>query len=377
MNILIACDKFKGSLTAAECCEIIACAIEEIYPGQQIIQIPMADGGDGSLGLFTRSKNGTVDTIQVHDPLMNKQTAEISISEDRHQCFIEMASASGLMLIPESERNALLANSIGTGELFMHAWARSVSEIIIGVGGSASTDGGTGFAYALGYRFLDRSGKELMPSGKNLRLIRSIRPPDYLKRKVFPQVIAACDVSNPLFGPDGAAYCFARQKGALEDDLLILDEGLRQLAYVTTSFTGCDFSTKPGAGAGGGTGFGLMAFAGAEYTPGFDWISKIIGLEKLITGCDLIITGEGRIDEQTVFGKTVSGVCRLAARQGIPVVAYSGEVKNKGLIMNQLNLRSIFSLTETGTEQEVALKQAKELLSKRVRETIGEFIVAG
>jgi glycerate kinase len=279
------------------------------------------------------------------------------------------------MLILVKDRNALLANSFGTGELFMQALSKSMDEIIIGVGGSASTDGGTGFAQALGYRFLNQYGKELAPTGQNMRLIRSIEPPDSIRHKSYPRVIAACDVSNPLFGPTGAALCYAHQKGAGDDDLRVLDEGLRQLAEVTTKFTGHDFSINPGAGAGGGIGFGLMAFAGAVYEPGFDWIAQSTGLEKIIPGCDLVITGEGRIDEQTVFGKTVSGVCRLAGRHGIPVVAYTGEVVNKEFLRQKLNLRSIFSLTDTGITREEAIHGSKELLYQRVRETIGEFIV--
>ncbi|MFN8208214.1 MAG: glycerate kinase [Bacteroidales bacterium] len=375
MHILIACDKFKGSLSATECCEIISRAIEDRFPGNSLHQTSLADGGEGSLDLFIRHKHGTLKSVKVHDSLMHEVEASFGLSKDKNQCFIEMASASGLMLIPEKERNALLANTIGTGELFMHAWSESVKEIIIGVGGSASTDGGTGFAHALGYRFLDGRGRELFPSGKNLRLIQSIQSPAHIRGKAFPRVIAACDVSNPLCGSEGAAHCYARQKGASEEDIILLDEGLKHLAEVTKKLKGKDFSLVPAAGAGGGTGFSLMAFAGAVIMQGFDWISQLTGLEELIRGCDLIITGEGRIDQQTAHGKTVSGVCKLAARHNIPVIAFAGEVINKQKIMESLRLRSVFSLTETGIPREEAIRDAGNLLYQRVSETIGEWIL--
>lgn len=324
MRILIAPDKFKGSLDAVEVGEIISEGLTEGGFRGEIIQFPMADGGEGTVDILVRHSGGHFRSVAVNDPLFRKITARYGTDKDGRKAYIEMSAASGLSLLQEKERNPLFTTTFGTGELMVHGFESGCEEIVVCLGGSATNDGGTGMASALGYRFYDKSGNLVNPIGKNL-----IKIQDYDDLAVHDLVLESrvrvlCDVTAPLYGKEGAAFVYGPQKGASPVDVKILDHGLQKLARLVEQKTGKDYSMIPGAGAAGGLGFGLMAFCRALLLPGFDMVARLTGFGEQLKNCDYVITGEGRYDEQTLQGKTVEGVRQMAVREGKPVIVVAG-----------------------------------------------------
>ena len=323
MKILVAPDKFKGSIDALMLCHAIERSLAGIFPESEIVLRPLADGGDGFaslMGYYFPVETRTVETL---DPLGRSIHASYSLTKDRETAFVEMSVASGLALLQPRERNPERTDTRGTGILIRDAIQQGARHVVLGIGGSATNDGGMGMAQALGYRLLDDAGRELLPSGTFLGALRRILPPedDFLSNVRFT---VACDVNNPLHGPDGAACVFGPQKGADPAMVVRLDDGLINLDEVFRSAFGRSFAALPGAGAAGGLGAGAMAFLGAEMRPGFQLMADLIGLEAEIAAADLVITGEGRLDSQSFQGKVAGEVLDLAERYGKPVYGLCG-----------------------------------------------------
>lgn len=327
MNILVAPDKFRGSLEAAEVCDAIENGVRKAYPDAKITAIPLADGGEGTSKILTRQANGTDVTITVMDPLNRQVKATYGISEDHQVAFIEMAAASGLGLLSTEERNPLLTSTFGTGQLIVDALDRGVKKIILGIGGSATTDGGIGMAEALGYSFKDSEGHTLLPNGQSLEKIVSIDKHNADPRLALISVIVACDVTNPLFGKEGAAFVYGPQKGADPEMVVRLDAGLENLAQVATRAFGRDVSLVPGAGAAGGLGAGCMWFLNAVLKDGISIVMEQCNIAALVSNADLVITGEGKVDEQTLAGKVVKGLAGLCKSHHVPLAVVCGTLQ--------------------------------------------------
>lgn len=327
MNILVAPDKFRGSLEAAEVCDAIENGVRKAYPDAKITAIPLADGGEGTSKILTRQANGTDVTITVMDPLNRQVKATYGISEDHQVAFIEMAAASGLGLLSIEERNPLLTSTFGTGQLIVDALDRGVKKIILGIGGSATTDGGIGMAEALGYSFKDSEGHTLLPNGQSLEKIASIDKHNADPRLALISVIVACDVTNPLFGKEGAAFVYGPQKGADPEMVVRLDAGLENLTQTATRAFGRDVSLVPGAGAAGGLGAGCMWFLNAVLKDGISIVMEQCNIAALVSNADLVITGEGKVDEQTLAGKVVKGLAGLCKSHHVPLAVVCGTLQ--------------------------------------------------
>jgi glycerate kinase len=327
MKIILCPDKFRGSLSAIEAANAMNLAIKSIDPNVETVLLPMADGGEGTLELLNFYANGSSTTVKVNDPLGREIDAAIGFSLDNSTAIIEMATASGLKLLQESERNPLKTNTYGTGQLIRFAIEKGVKNIIIGIGGSATNDAGMGMACALGVVFFDEKGEKLTPSGENLIRIARID----LSKSVDVSGIniqVACDVTNPLFGINGAAFVYAPQKGATQAQVEILDKGLQHFAKVINqTWPQQNHHFSPGAGAAGGLGYGLLVFLHAQLTQGVELLMQKSNFEKHLINADFVFTGEGKIDQQTLHGKLVSGICQKANDKQILVIAFCGTLE--------------------------------------------------
>ncbi|ACT96230.1 glycerate kinase [Dyadobacter fermentans] len=327
MNILVAPDKFRGSLEAAEVCNAIENGVRKAFPNAKVTSIPLADGGEGTSKILTQQANGSEVTVTALDPLNRPLKATYGISADHHVAFIEMAAASGLGLLKTEERNPLLTSTFGTGQLIVDALDKGVKTIILGIGGSATTDGGIGMAEALGFAFKDKDGHTLLPNGQSLGKIASIDVHNADPRLALVSVVVACDVTNPLFGKDGAAFVYGPQKGADPKMVVELDHGLQNLAQVATRVFGRDVSLVPGAGAAGGLGAGCMWFLNATLKDGISIVMEQCNVASLVEHADLVITGEGKVDEQTLAGKVVKGLAGLCRSHHVPLAVVCGTLQ--------------------------------------------------
>lgn len=324
MRILIAPDKFKGSLTAVQAAEAIESGWREAMPGAVIDRACLADGGEGTVDVFFSWDGSQMQRADVCDALGRPLCAEYVWIPGERLAVIEMSAASGLAMIPERERDILRSTTFGTGQLILDAMALGPSTIAVGLGGSATNDGGAGLASALGWRFLDRLGREIEPAPHNLSDIVGIVSP---ATRFQGKVLALSDVKNPLLGPRGCSRVYGPQKGATDEEIGILDSHLEHFADVCEKKFGRSHRDTPGAGAAGGTGFGLLTFCGAEIVSGFDWIAERLGLEARVAACDLVITGEGSIDAQTLEGKGPGALAALAKKHGKPCIAFAGRAE--------------------------------------------------
>jgi glycerate kinase len=369
MTILIAPDKFKGSLSAHEVCDIISDEFRAAGDSLNIVALPLADGGEGTCELLTTFSGGTMIKVPVRDPLARTINSEFGISSDGCIAFLEMATASGLQLLKKEERNPLLTTTLGTGDLIRHALDRGVEQIIMGVGGSATNDGGMGMAESLGVVFYDVSGNKLAGNGENLSRIHSLDSSGVHPRLADVNFTIFCDVDNPLHGPNGAAYIFSPQKGADKAMVLELDRGLKHYQEILekTSSIRVNF---PGAGAGGGLPASLKAFAFINIRRGMDFIAEFTNLEEQIKSADFIITGEGKVDNQTLSGKVVKGVADLARkhRKRLAIVAGKNELEPRRL--SELGAMAVVTLVTEGIDEQEAIKRASQLLKTRVKEQI-------
>lgn len=372
LKYLIAPDKFKGSFDAAKASEIIKEAILKVDKEAQIKQLPLADGGEGTLLALSKIFNARVEEVEVCDPLFRKRKSQIGFFENR--AIIEMAECSGLLLLDENERNPLFTTTYGVGELIKYAISKDVEEIIIGIGGSATNDAGVGMLCALGMKFLDENGNELKPIGKNLINIKKIDDSEFLKDVYKVRFTVLCDVTNPLYGPNGAAYIFAPQKGANEKEVSMLDDGLKSFAKVAKEYLGKDLSQSSGAGAAGGLGFALLAFLNAQYVSGIDFVLKSSNAEEHVKWADIIITGEGRFDRQSLSGKSTIGIARLGAKFGKMVIVISGSIDCPFEEYTKEGITSIFSIVDMASSLERCLKEAPRLLSETTESVINLII---
>lgn len=374
MKILLVPDKFKGSLDAASVCLAMERSLREADVHIEINSIPMADGGEGTSHMLTNFSNGRIIKLPVLDPFFRTIEGFYGLSGDGKTAFIEMAVASGLQLLTREERNALLGTTYGTGEMIVDALNKGVDSIILGVGGSGTNDGGIGMGQALGASFLDSGGNALKPIGQNLESIRFIDT-DHLHPRVREvSVTAICDVSNPFYGTNGAAHVFGPQKGATPADIKFLDTGLRNFAKVVQDQVGIDLNF-PGAGAGGGLGGGAKLFFNIEFRSGIEFIINFIGLEDLVRNSELVITGEGKMDEQTLSGKVVKGVADLSRRYNKPLIVIVGKNELPEEVTASLGIRKVVTLMDSETTEKESLDSAFELIEKRVKEQIIPFFL--
>jgi len=353
----IAPDSFKGSLTAREAADCIERGLKSVLSNISVRKIPMADGGEGTVYAIVEATGGRLVWKTVRGPRRQRVRAAYGITGDGRRAIIEMAAASGLALLKPRERNPMVTTTFGTGELIRDALERNVTRILVGIGGSATNDGGVGMARALGIRFLDNAGRPLPEGGGTLRKLAKIDMSGLHPRAAEVVFEVACDVDNPLVGPRGAAQVFGPQKGATPAMVRELDAGLRRLASVTRRDLGVDIADTPGSGAAGGLGGGLMAFLRAKPRSGVDIVSESVDLAHKLKGCHLVITGEGRMDGQTVFGKTPVGVARVARKLGIPVIAIPGSVGRDVGSVHGIGIEAYVSaLQETIPEEDLAAR---------------------
>jgi len=352
MRFVLAPDKFKGSLTGFEFCNAVEEGIRMVFPHAEVHKKPLADGGDGTLGVVKEYLNASQEKTVVHDPLFHEIEAQYLFSEVKKVAFIEMSEASGHRLLQPRELNCMETTSLGTGELIVDALKKGAKEILLGIGGSATNDGGMGVAQAIGYVFLDKKGQPLRPIGKNLIKVSKILPPkkSMLKGVTFK---IACDVNNPFFGPHGAAHTYAEQKGASKKQIEALDQGLQNFAALLQKDWGIAIQEIDGAGAAGGLGGGAVVFLKGKLVSGIDLIKELADFDHSLKSADWIITGEGKLDNQTLSGKTIAGVLASAQLHGTKVAAFCGvvelsieEQKSLGLSYASSILRNFQSLEE-------------------------------
>jgi glycerate kinase len=324
LKIVIAPDSYKGCLSALEVAKAMERGVLSVIPSAEVRKIPIADGGEGTVAALVAATNGQLRQTAVTDPLGNKIMAHWGILGDGKTAVIEMAAASGLPLVPKEKRDPRVTTTFGTGELIKAALAEGLPKIIIGIGGSATNDGGTGMARALGARFLDAAGQEVVAGGGSLAEICQIETADLDPRLQTTEIVVACDVDNPLCGSRGASAVFGPQKGATPEMVQQLDAGLAKYAICAKQATGRDVAEKAGAGAAGGLGAGLMFFTPAQLKPGVEIVLDAVGFADIVRDADFVITGEGRTDFQTAFGKAPVGVAKVAKAYNVPVFCISG-----------------------------------------------------
>ena len=326
MNILLCPDSFKGSLMNWEVCDAMRRGFLRAGSDFHVVEKPLSDGGEGTVAALIRGTGGKEIQKEVSGPFGEKVTATIGILPDDKTAIIEMAQACGLFLVPPEKRNPRWVTTYGVGELIQEALLRGYQRIILGIGGSASTDAGMGALQALGIHFYDDDGHELPGIGESLRKITHIDTSHIFSLLSQSELLIACDVNNPLYGPKGAAYIFSPQKGATPEDVLQLDEGLRHFAWITQRVTGKNINSLPGAGAAGGIGAGLFAYAGAQMVSGINIIIELLNLEEEIAHADLVVSGEGKVDNQTLYGKVLSGVIKLCRKYHRPLLIFAGTI---------------------------------------------------
>lgn len=375
MRLLIACDSFKGSATSKQVGEALREGILRAMPHAEVLAIPVADGGEGTVQALVDATGGEFVAVTVTNPIGEKVEASFGILGDGKTAVIEMAAASGLTLIPPERRNPWVTTTYGTGELIKAALERGCRRIIIGIGGSATNDAGAGMAQALGIGLLDENGNQIGFGGGELSKLRRIDMSRLDPRAKDAEFIVACDVDNPLTGERGAAYVYAPQKGATPDMLPKLDANLRHFAKVVREQLGIDVEHVPGAGAAGGLGAGLMAFLGAKLRPGTEIVFELIGLEERIRDADLVITGEGQIDAQTAFGKTPVGVAKLAKKYGKPVIAVAGAIGDGADVVHAHGIDAVFSIANRPMTLDEAMDNVLRLLAD-FGEQLGRLILA-
>ncbi|WP_421535569.1 glycerate kinase [Priestia sp. D3YE.R1] len=369
MKIVIAPDSFKESLTALRVCEAVEKGIKIHFPNAEISKVPMADGGEGTVQSLVDATDGEVIQARVTGPLGKEVKAFYGILGDGKTAVIEMAAASGLHHVPVDKRNPLVTTTRGTGELILKALDHKVKHIIIGIGGSATNDGGAGMAKALGAKLLNTNGAEIKEGGGSLNQLAAIDLTNFDSRLAEVKVEVACDVDNPLTGATGASAVFGPQKGATPDMVKQLDRNLAHYAAVIEKEMDIHIQNVPGAGAAGGLGGGLLAFLSAELKPGVDIVIEATQLESYIKNADLVITGEGRIDGQTIYGKTPIGVAKTAKKHSVPVIAIAGSIGVGSEAVYEHGINALFSIVP-GI---VSLSEALEKASENVERTAGSL----
>ena len=372
MKIVVAPDSFKESMSAKEVCDSIEKGLLSVSKDWEIVKVPMADGGEGTLQALVDATNGKIFNEKTLNPLGEEITSKFGILGGKNIAVIEMASTSGLELISPEKRNPYITTTYGTGQLMLKALEQNVEEIILGIGGSATNDGGAGMLQALGAKLLDKNGDEIGFGGYELSKLDRIDFSSLDRRLKNIKILVACDVTNPLTGKNGSSYIFGKQKGAIPEMIEILDGNLLHYSKIIKRDLGFDVNNVSGAGAAGGLGAGLLTL-GAVLKKGIDIVIEANELDKKVQGADLVITGEGSIDGQTRFGKTPYGVVTIAKKYNIPTIILAGNVGKDIDILYDYGFDTIFSIMQGVDSLENALKKGKENI-ERTAKNIGYFI---
>lgn len=370
MRILIAPDKFRGSLPAVKVCEALEAGMRPKLIDAEFVRFPLADGGEGMSQILTYHTGGHRVNVYARDPLGRRVRAEYGLSPDGTTAFVEMAEASGLHRLAPEERDVMKTTSVGTGDLILHALESGVRKVLLGIGGSATNEGAAGAAYALGYRFYNVQGVPFLPVGENLALVSRIDTSQVHPAVRDTEFIALCDVDNLLTGPSGAAIVYGPQKGASPQQVEQLEAGLKRLSTRFLNDLGCDVSAMPGAGGGGGFGGGAVAFFDAILRPGVDVIFEYTHFDEQVRRADAVVTGEGKLDAQTLSGKVVAGVARLARLHGRPLIGVAGVNELSPEELKALNLKAVFSIVE------VAGKDDPFQMASAILERMGANLIA-
>ena len=364
MKVIVAPNEFKGSLTAAQAAAAIARGVREVFPDAEIVEIPVADGGEGTVEALVTAHQGDYRSVQVEGPLGDRVHATYGLIDGGRVAVVELAAASGLRLIPIHQRNPEKTSTYGFGQLLEAVRQTGVAEVIAGIGGSATNDGGAGMAQALGYRLLDEAGHDLPRGAGALATLERIEPAGVDPRWSLMKVRVACDVTNPLTGPLGASAVYGPQKGADQAMVRRLDATLTRLAAVIERDLGKRVGDAPGAGAAGGTGAGLLAFLGAELVPGAPLIVDASGFDEKLKGAGLVITGEGRVDSQTAYGKAPIEVAKRAQRAKIPVLLLAGSKGPGWEALRQMGVSAVVTLAQEGNNLQQLMRNADEALRR-------------
>lgn len=368
MKVVVAIDSFKGSLTSIEAGQAAANGISKRFPHCQIELFPIADGGEGMLAAMLNSVDGKTQHLLAHNPCMEICQTSYGISADGATAFIEMANISGLTLIRKEQQNPMETTTFGTGEIICDALEKGCTQFIVGIGGSATNDAGIGMLQALGFEFLDKDKQLLGHGGEILEKVAFINHSKVHPKAKNAHFIVACDVQNPFYGPNGAAMIYAGQKGANDAMIEKLDRGMQAFAQVILRETGKDISTTPGSGAAGGMGGGMLAFLNAELRSGADLLLDICQFNSKIEGASLIITGEGRMDRQTLMGKIPGKILEAGKQKGIPVVAIAGSVADREALESIgfykiLETKPDFMPLEEAMKPDIAIQNIKNALA--------------
>ena len=377
MKVVIAPNALKDSLSQSQAVNAIANGIRLVIPDVQTVSVPVSDGGDGLIEVMQGPLGGRMIELEVTGPLFQPVKASYLFVEDSMTAIFEMARSSGLALLKLEDRNAMEATTFGLGELVRDALKKGAKHLVIGIGGSATNDGGTGFAAALGAKFLDSSNNPVKPIGRELSKIASIQLQEMSSLLSGITVEAVCDVEAPLCGPLGAAAVFGPQKGATPEEVKLLDAGLAHLAEIIKSTLGMDVANRSGSGAAGGLGAGLAAFSAATLRPGVEVILDLVGMNAALEGADLVFTAEGKLDYQTIFGKGPAGVAKRAKKQGIPCIAIAGGIDHSGAGIASLfdiGVSAAFSLCSGPMSLDDALQNAAFLMTNAATQATRAFL---
>ncbi len=362
MKLLFAPDSFKGSIPSARAIELLTAAARKIFPDCQIVSLPMADGGEGTVDALAGALHGHYESCTVTGPLGDPVQAQYAMAPG-NIAIIEMASASGLPLVPPERRNPLMTTTYGTGQLIQDALQKGARKILLSIGGSATNDGGMGVFAALGARFLDTDGNLLEPIGENLKHVSDIDLSGLMPEIKEADITILCDVNNPLTGPNGSAYVYGPQKGASPEIAEELDTGMKHYAKILKNMTGTDYSCMAGAGAAGGFPVPFLAFTRAKIAPGIETVFSILNFEEALDGVDLVVTGEGRVDEQSAYGKVLSGVGRYCKKEQIPAVAITGCMGQGAEAVYSCGIDSVFPIVNAPMPLEQAMTQGETLFA--------------
>ncbi|MCE3183141.1 MULTISPECIES: glycerate kinase [Enterococcus] len=377
-TFVLAPDSFKESMSAKNACEAMERGIRKVFPESKVIQVPMADGGEGTVDALVDGINGTKIEVMVSGPIPSEKIkAYYGLLADESTAVIEMAKANGIELLAENKRNPLLTSTYGTGEMIKDALDKGVKKIIIGIGGSVTNDGGAGMAQALGVQFLDKNDKELPVGGGALSELAKVDVSTIDPRLKETEVVIASDVTNPLTGPNGASFVFGPQKGATPDMVKKLDENLVHYAAVIQKNLGIDIKDQPGSGAAGGLGAGLLVFTGAKMESGVDLVIQLTHLEEKIVQADYVFTGEGGMDFQTKFGKAPYGVAKIAKRYDKPVFACAGYIGEQVDILYEEGMTAIFGILDQAGPLKQALQAGESNLERTVENIVRVLNVCG
>jgi glycerate kinase len=378
LKIVLAPNALKGSCTASAAAAAMAAGVAQVLPDAELVRLPVADGGDGLVDVMAHVLDARTYRYRVSGPRFEPVDAPIAWLVEQRTAVIEMALASGLALLPDADRDAEATTTLGTGELMRHVLDLGARKLVVGLGGSATNDGGVGMATALGIRFLDQTGRPVRPVGGNLALIDRIDASSADPRLAAVEVEAICDVDNPLTGARGAARVYAPQKGAGPEQVARLDTGLAHLADLIRRDLGLDVRDHPGAGAAGGLGAGLMAFCGARLRPGAELVLELVELDRHLVGADLVLTAEGRIDAQTAFGKAPGAVAAHAARLGVPCLAIAGSIGygdgDAICALHESGIDAVLSLCSGPMTLEQAQAQSETLLQRAAEQAVRAFL---